>query len=230
MYKATQMKSFDLVISLLLLILSFPVIIIFMLIILITTRQTPIIIQERKTSLSAKKIRIYKLRTIKITDSLQESCNNPNAIMFRQDLKKYVSPFCTWLRKSGLDELVQLINVLKGEMSLVGPRPLTITDLQIMKKFEPEIHRRREKIKSQSGITGYWQIFGDRNKGLQNLILLDEYYEMNKSFVLDLKLLFNTIVLVMTAKHSDSIVDSQRDSRNEAREKVVKLEEIRNAN
>jgi len=146
--------------------------------------------------------------------------------MFRQDLKKYVNPFCTWLRKSGLDELVQLINVLKGEMSLVGPRPLTITDLQIMKNFEPEIHRRREEIKSQPGITGYWQIFGDRNKGLQNLILLDEYYDMNKSFALDLKLFFSTIVLVMTAKHSDSIVDSQIDSRIEVHEKAAELEEI----
>jgi lipopolysaccharide/colanic/teichoic acid biosynthesis glycosyltransferase len=197
-----------------------------MLIILVTTRQTPIIIQERKISLKAKKIKIYKLRTLKVADSLQESCNNPGAIMFRQDLKKYVSPFCTWLRKSGLDELVQLINVLKGEMSLVGPRPLTITDLQIMKKFEPEIHRQREKIKSQPGITGYWQIFGDRYKGLQNLILLDEYYELNKSFALDLKLIFSTIVLVLTAKHSDSIVDLQTDSQKESHKTATVLEEI----
>jgi lipopolysaccharide/colanic/teichoic acid biosynthesis glycosyltransferase len=226
MYKAARKKSFDLVISLLLLILSFPVIIILMLIILITTRQTPIIIQGRKISLKAKKIKIYKLRTIKVTDSLRESFNNPGAIMFRQDLRRYVNPFCTWLRKSGLDELVQLINVLKGEMSLVGPRPLTITDLQIMKKFEPEIHRQREKIKSQPGITGYWQIFGDRYKGLQNLILLDEYYELNKSFALDLKLIFSTIVLVLTAKHSDSIVDSQTDSQEELHKKAAVLEEI----
>ena len=226
MYKAAQKKSFDFFISLLLLVLSLPIIMIFMLIILITTRQAPIIIQERKTSLSAKKIRIYKLRTIKVSDSLQESCNNPYAIMFRQDLKKYVSPFCTWLRKSGLDELAQLINVLKGEMSLVGPRPLTITDLQIMKKFEPEIHRQREKIKSQPGITGYWQIFGDRYKGLQNLIFLDEYYELNKSFALDLKLIFSTIVLVLTAKHSDAIVDSQIDSQKQSHEKAAVLKEI----
>ena len=223
MYKAAQKKSLDFVISLLLLTLSLPIIMIFMLIIFITTRQSPIIIQERKTSLSDKKIKIFKLRTVKITDSLQKSCNTPNSIMFREDLKNFVSPFCGWLRKSGLDELVQLVNVLKGEMSLVGPRPLTITDLKIMKNFEPEIHREREKIKSKPGITGYWQIFGDRNKGLQNLIMLDKYYEMNKSFVLDLKLLFFTIVLVMTAKHSDSIVDSQTENRKRLQEKVASL-------
>jgi len=228
MYKAAQKKSLDFFISLLLFILSLPILMIFMLIIIITTRQTPIITQERKTSLSAKKIKIYKLRTLKVTDSLQESCNNPNAIMFRQDLRKYVNPFCTWLRKSGLDELVQLINVLKGEMSLVGPRPLTITDLKIMKNFEPEIHSQREEIKSKPGITGFWQIFGDRNKGLQNLIIMDKYYEKNKSFVLDLKLLFFTSVLVMTAKHSDSIVDSRRNNRKRLNEKVAKLQEILN--
>ena len=228
MYKVVQKKSLDFIIALFLFILSLPVIIIFMLIIFITTWQTPIIIQERQTSLSSKKIKIYKLRTIKLTDSLLESYNNPSAIMFRQDLKKYVTPFCTWLRKSGLDELVQLINVLKGEMSLVGPRPLTITDLKIMKNFEPEIHREREKIKSKPGITGFWQIFGDRNKGLQNLIMLDKYYEMNKSFVLDLKLLFFTSILVLTAKHSDSIVDSRPNNRKRLNEKVAKLQEILN--
>ena len=228
MYKVVQKKSLDFIIAIFLLILSLPVIIIFMLIIFITTWQTPIIIQERQTSLSSKKIKIYKLRTIKVTDSLLESCNNPSAIMFRQDLKKYVTPFCTWLRKSGLDELVQLINVLKGEMSLVGPRPLTITDLKIMKNFEPEIHREREKIKSKPGITGFWQIFGDRNKGLQNLIMMDKYYEKNKSFVLDLKLLFFTSILVLTAKHSDSIVDSWPNNRKRLNEKVAKLQEILN--
>ena len=228
MYKVVQKKSLDFIIALFLFILSLPVIIIFMLIIFITTWQSPIIIQERQTSLSSKKIKIYKLRTIKVTDSLLESCNNPSAIMFRQDLKKYVTPFCTWLRKSGLDELVQLINVLKGEMSLVGPRPLTITDLEIMKNFEPEIHREREKIKSKPGITGFWQIFGDRKKGLQNLIMLDKYYEMNKSFVLDLKLLFFTSILVLTAKHSDAIVDLQPNNRKRLKEKVAKLQEILN--
>ena len=169
---------------------------------------------------------MIKIRTIKGYDPIRESVNNSNGILFRYDLKKYVPPFCGWLRKSGLDEITQLINVLKGEMSLVGPRPLTIADLKIMKEYEPEIHKRREMLESKPGITGCWQIFGDRNKGLENLAVLDEYYEKEKSVLLDMKLLFSTIVLVMTAKHSDSIIDSQITSLQQSPEVVSELEEL----
>ncbi len=169
---------------------------------------------------------MIKLRTIKGNGPVRESVNNSSEILFRYDLKKYVSPFCRWLRKSGLDEITQQINVLKGEMSLVGPRSLTIADLNILKKFEPEIHKRREKLQSKPGITGYWQIFGDRHKGLENLVALDEYYESNKSLLLDLKLLLSTFVLVMTTKHSDSIIDSQIVNSRKAQTTVAELKEL----
>ena len=169
---------------------------------------------------------MIKLRTIKGNGPIRESINNSSEILFRYDLKKYVPPFCGWLRKSGLDELTQLINVLKGEMSLVGPRPLTVSDLEIMKKYEPEIHERREMLKSKPGITGYWQIFGDRNKGLENLVALDEYYDRKKSSLLDLRLLLSTIVLVMTARHSDSIIDSKTIDLKETSEVIPELKEL----
>jgi len=226
MYNITTKKALDIIAALILLFLSLPLIIILLLIIPSITGQFPVIIQERKSSLSGRKIRMIKIRTIKGTVPMLESVNSSGGILFRHDLKKYVPPFCRWLRKSGLDEITQLINVLKGEMSLVGPRPLTIADLEIMKKYEPEIYRRREALKSKPGITGYWQIFGDRNKGLENLVILDEYYEKNKSLLLDLKLLLSTIVLVMTAKHSDSIIDSQIRNMKESREIVAGLKEL----
>ena len=131
-----------------------------------------------------------------------------------------------WLRKTGLDEITQLINVLKGEMSLVGPRPLTISDLEIMKKYEPEIHKRRQQLQSKPGITGYWQIFGDRNKGLENLLLLDEFYESKKSLLFDLKLIMSTIVLVMTAKHSDSIIDARKTNSKKSIDIIPELSEL----
>ena len=226
MYYTAKKNTFDFIFALLLLLLSLPLIIILLFIISFITKQFPIIIQERKSSLNAKRIRMFKIRTIKGTEPILESANSSGEILFRHDLKKYVTPFCGWLRKSGLDEITQLINVLKGEMSLVGPRPLTITDLNIMKKYEPEIHRRREKLKSRPGITGYWQIFGDRKKGLENLVALDEYYERERSFLLDLKLLLSTMVLVMTAKHSDSIIDSQIANSKKFSDFVPELKEL----
>ena len=226
MRKIVAKNTLDFVLSLLLLILSLPVILVLLLTIFIITRQSPIIIQERRLSFDNKKIKMIKLRTIKGNGPIRESINNSSEILFRYDLKKYVPPFCGWLRKSGLDELTQLINVLKGEMSLVGPRPLTVSDLEIMKKYEPEIHERREMLKSKPGITGYWQIFGDRNKGLENLVALDEYYDRKKSSLLDLRLLLSTIVLVMTARHSDSIIDSKTIDLKETGEVIPELKEL----
>ena len=226
MRKIVTKNTLDFVSSLLLLILSLPVILVLLLTIFIITGQSPIIIQERRLSFDNKKIKMIKLRTIKGNGPIRESINNSSEILFRYDLKKYVPPFCGWLRKSGLDELTQLINVLKGEMSLVGPRPLTVSDLEIMKKYEPEIHERREMLKSKPGITGYWQIFGDRNKGLENLVALDEYYDRKKSSLLDLRLLLSTIVLVMTARHSDSIIDSKTIDLKETSEVIPELKEL----
>ena len=205
-----QKKILDIVLSLLLLILCSPLIIVLLTISYIITKRVPVFIQERKLSLDGKKIKMIKIRTLKGMEQKFETVNNSCQVLFRHDLRKYVPPFCRWLRKSGLDEITQLINVLKGEMSLVGPRPLTITDLEIMKNDELEIYRRRERIKSKPGITGYWQLFGDRNKGLENIVALDEYYEKRKSFLFDLRLLFFTTVIVIKAKHSDSIIDEQK--------------------
>ncbi len=114
--------------------------------------------------------------------------------------------FCRWLRKSGLDEILQLINVIKGEMSLVGPRPLTTGDLELLKKSEPELYERRRILNSKPGITGYWQVCGRREDGAFNLIENDEYYERNKSLIMDLKLILKSVVVLLTASHSDSIL------------------------
>ncbi len=205
-----QKKILDFIFAFLLLVLFSPIIIILLVIIFFITAQSPIIIQERRLSLTGKKIKMIKIRTLKGIEPECESINNSGQVLYRHDLKKYVPPFCGWLRKSGLDEITQLVNVLKGEMCIVGPRPFTIADLQIMKNKEPEVYQRREVIKSKPGITGYWQIFGDRNKGFENIVMLDEYYEKEKSIFLDLKLLFSTALIVMMAKHSDSIIDGKK--------------------
>ena len=113
--------------------------------------------------------------------------------------------FTKWLRRTGLDELPQIYNVLVGHMSIVGPRPLMLQDLQILEKESPQNYLLRESIKSKPGLTGMWQIFGDRSKGVENLIGLDLFYEAEKSFRLDLKIFFFTIPIVLFAKNSDAI-------------------------
>ena len=117
-----------------------------------------------------------------------------NEIFRNEEYANCVPAFCKWLRKSGLDEILQIFNVLKGEMSLVGPRPLLLREFNLMKKENPDLYKRREKINSLPGITGYWQIYGERERGAKNLVELDEFYDRNKSLLLDLKIILKTFL------------------------------------
>jgi lipopolysaccharide/colanic/teichoic acid biosynthesis glycosyltransferase len=96
--------------------------------------------------------------------------------------------------------------VLKGEMSLVGPRPLTISDLEVLKNKYSQYYRDRNLIIVKPGITGMWQVFGNRNEGIENLIVLDLYYEQQTSLSVDLRILLSTILLVIRGKHSDAVI------------------------
>ena len=95
------------------------------------------------------------------------------------------------LRKSSLDELPQLINVLKGEMSLVGPRPCLPYEYEIYKNW----HKKRTSVRP--GITGLWQVAGRSTVAFEDMILLDLYYIYNRSFTLDFSILYETIFVVL---------------------------------
>jgi O-antigen biosynthesis protein WbqP len=201
------MKRFiDITISLPALILFTPVIIPILLIVGIITGCLPVLLQQRKLALEKEEIKIFKIRTIKASRSFKEKERRSRDVFNKSDYEQYVPLFCRWLRKSGLDEILQLINVIKGEMSPVGPRPLTISDLELLKKNEPELYERRLNLDSKPGITGYWQVHGRREDGAFNLIENDEYYERNKSLIMDIKLILKSIVVLLTASHSDSIL------------------------
>ena len=119
------------------------------------------------------------------------------------------------LRKTGLDELPQLINVLKGDMSFVGPRPFSLSDLEIIKNEYPEIYNERVSFNTKPGITGLWQIEGNREEGIRNLIFLEKEYESKKSFLYDLSLVVKTIPVVFLANHSDAYIGGNFSSGSE---------------
>ena len=91
-------------------------------------------------------------------------------------------------------------------MVLIGPRPLSIPDLHLIKLREPELYERRRRLRSKPGISGPWQIFGNKLKGVENLVLLDEYYDVHKSFYVDMLLVIFTVYVLVFGKHSDSIL------------------------
>jgi exopolysaccharide biosynthesis polyprenyl glycosylphosphotransferase len=116
----------------------------------------------------------------------------------RKTLKITNDPRVTWigraLRRTSMDELPQIINVLKGEMSLVGPRPCLPYEYEAYKDW----HKKRTAVRP--GITGLWQVVGRSEVSFEDMILLDLYYIFNRSLELDLNILFETVFAVLKKK------------------------------
>ena len=99
-----------------------------------------------------------------------------------------------WLRRTSLDELPQLINVWRGEMALVGPRPLPRYEVEL---FKPWQHARHDV---KPGITGFWQVFGRSAVSHVDTILMDIFYIMNWSLALDLRIMARTVLVMLTGR------------------------------
>lgn len=193
-------RKIEIIIALILLIISLPIILIISVISFFELKRFPFIIQTRGISLNHPKFKIIKIRTMRETND-----NTHHEILNKYEYQRYVPKFCRYLRQTGIDELPQLLNVIKGEMKLFGPRPLVIKELEQMKRENLELYLRREKLNLTSGLSGYWQVFGERELGLKNLIELDEYYLRNKSLRLDIYLFLKSFLIVLKANHSDAI-------------------------
>jgi lipopolysaccharide/colanic/teichoic acid biosynthesis glycosyltransferase len=107
--------------------------------------------------------------------------------LFKLDADPRVTPLGAWLRRSSLDELPQLINVLKGEMSLVGPRPMLAWEADMFGL--PYQHR----FDVKPGLTGLWQVSGRSRLSMRDALQLDVEYVARRSFMFDLAILFRTI-------------------------------------
>lgn len=190
----TIKRIIDMLIVLLLLPVVVVMILAFSIIVLFDTKDFPIFIQRRGIT-KARTFYLLKLRTLK------KSANNVQVDIFnKSELLPHVSSFCKWLRQTRMDELPQFLNILLGQMSLVGPRPFSIDDLEEISKLSPEHYNRRSLIESKPGITGLWQIHGDRDLGITNLLKLEEEYDKNKSILFDLKIMLFTIPFLFKGK------------------------------
>ena len=99
-----------------------------------------------------------------------------------------------FLRRTSLDELPQLINVLRGEMSLVGPRPLVPNEDEMIEGFY------RSRLDIPPGITGHWQVLGSWRVPFEDMVMLDYLYAANWSLWDDVKLLWNTVPYVLSRR------------------------------
>jgi len=196
----------DVVLSIFCIIITLPLQLLFAIILFFELKENPFFIQHRGLTLSKFRFKIIKFRTIKSSQLNKHSKKVNSKTLFLLSRSTFlISPFARWMRKSGFDELPQIYNVLAGQMSMVGPRPLTVQDLETLKNEFPAHYKIRDTLNAKPGITGVWQLIGDRNLGAENLVGLDLFYAENQSFLLEMKIIITTIPIVLLAKNSDAI-------------------------
>jgi undecaprenyl phosphate N,N'-diacetylbacillosamine 1-phosphate transferase len=181
MYQKYVKRLFDIAISLCLIIFFSPIIIIIFLTVFFFIGYP--IFKQKRPGLNNKIFILYKFKTL-----IDYPKNIPE--------EKRQTKLGNFLRKSGLDELPQLFNILENKMSLVGPRPLLVEYLKKYSNYE----KKRHLVKP--GITGLAQVnpTNSRKKYWDQSLKLDIFYAENVSFVLDLKILFKTILIVLENK------------------------------
>ncbi len=192
-------RCFDVIVSLCLLPVVLPVMLFIALAIKLESKGRVIFTQER-VGKGGKKFKIYKFRTMyeDAERRLKELLDKD--MQARKEWKLYrklrndprITKVGEFLRKTSLDELPQIINVLKGEMSLVGPRPVTEEEIREHYK-EKAVHY----FKVLPGITGLWQVMGRSNTSYDYRVALDVWYVRNWNLLLDIVILLKTIKVVL---------------------------------
>jgi exopolysaccharide biosynthesis polyprenyl glycosylphosphotransferase len=162
------------------------------------TSPGPVLYYDRRIGVTERQFSMLKFRTMYAGADLRltelEPENEASGALFKIRRDPRVTSVGAVLRRFSLDEMPQLLNVLRGEMSLVGPRPLPLRDYQKLEAW----HRKRYLV--LPGMTGLWQISGRSNLGFDDLVRLDFYYLENWSIWLDLSILLKTIPAVLARR------------------------------
>jgi exopolysaccharide biosynthesis polyprenyl glycosylphosphotransferase len=164
------------------------------------TSPGPVFFRQERMGLQGKVFQMWKFRTMvanapALQVQLEAQNQTQDGIMFKLKNDPRIIPIGSFLRRTSLDELPQLFNVLMGQMSIVGPRPLPLRDVE---RFESWHHIRHRVL---PGITGLWQISGRSDiEDFNDAARLDLYYIDNWSLNLDLDILIETIRMVLFGK------------------------------
>jgi exopolysaccharide biosynthesis polyprenyl glycosylphosphotransferase len=183
-------RAFDLLFGSISLLVTSPLMIVIALAIKLDSRG-PVFFRQLRVGRHGKRFTMFKFRTMipeaeVLKDSLRERNEAPGG-MFKISDDPRVTRVGRFLRTSALDELPQLINVLKGEMSLVGPRPLVIDEDTRVEGWH------RQRLALMPGMTGYWQILGPVRVPLSEMVAIDYLYVANWSLWTDIKIMLRTV-------------------------------------
>jgi exopolysaccharide biosynthesis polyprenyl glycosylphosphotransferase len=190
-------RTFDYAVSLAVIIVGLPLWLAIGAAIKLTSRG-PVLYRDRRVGVGEREFEMLKFRTMRAeAGKLQaelEASNEAEGPLFKIRRDPRVTGVGAVLRRLSLDEIPQVLNVLRGEMSLVGPRPLPLRDSDRLEAW----HRKRYLV--LPGMTGLWQISGRSNLGFDDLVRLDFYYLENWSIWLDISILLKTIPAVLAGR------------------------------
>ena len=188
-------RVFDIILSIIALVLLSPVFLIISIAIKLDSKGK-VIFKHKRIGKNGKEIYIYKFRTmVENAEEVMKTFTPEQIKEFKENYKLENDPRITkvgnFLRKSSLDELPQLLNILKGDLSIIGPRPI----------IEEELERYGEKkstfLSVTPGLTGYWAANGRSCTSYEDRMKMELYYVENISFKLDMKVFFKTVISVI---------------------------------
>lgn len=158
----------------------------------------PVFYMAERIGKDSKKLKMFKFRSMKVN---APNLTNPDGSTYNSKNDPRVTKVGRFLRETSLDETAQLLNVLKGDMSLIGPRA---SGWGALDSYQPD---EIDKMKVRPGITGYTQAYYRNSIGVREKRLYDAWYANNVSFWLDIKIFFKTIVVVL--KHENVYTNNE---------------------
>lgn len=187
-------RMLDIVFVLLILPLVLPLAVLVAVLIRVVS-EGPVLFRQERVGYLGRKFMCYKFRTMFVGAETQthqgylQHLMKSEAPMVKLDARgdSRIIPFGMWLRSSGLDELPQLINVLRGEMSIVGPRPCLAYECDSYLPWQ------WERFNTLPGLTGLWQVSGKNQTTFAEMMRLDINYSREKNFWLDVQIMFRTV-------------------------------------
>jgi exopolysaccharide biosynthesis polyprenyl glycosylphosphotransferase len=196
-WRAVAKRTFDVVVSSALLVLSAPVLVLAAVAIKVTSRG-PVLFRQMRVGRGGSEFELVKLRTMVVgAEAMLDELlahNDVDGPLFKLHDDPRVTRVGRWLRKLSVDELPQLWNVLRGDMSLVGPRPALPREVA---SWDDELH---ERLRVRPGITGMWQVSGRSGSSFEEYQRLDLFYVDNWSMLIDLAIMVRTVPTVLSAR------------------------------
>nr|WP_313958743.1 sugar transferase [Bacillus sp. X1(2014)] len=157
-----------------------------------------ILFSQKRVGLNGKEFKMYKFRSMisNAEEKLQELLkhNEVSGAMFKMKDDPRITKIGKFIRKTSIDELPQLFNVLKGDMSLVGPRPPLPREVAVYSEYD------MLRLLVTPGCTGLWQVSGRNSVGFEEMVELDLQYIRERSFLYDIKIILKTVLVLFGSK------------------------------